>query len=398
MFCSKTIQSICFRARFLVPLALFWIFPLPAQETILESYERIFIRSSLDTKVNVLSDAATDEAAPEFYGPLCNLALDFVINNADLFREDPDMLGITLSAVKGVGKYGYNPAAETLWQVFLRFPDRAIRYEILRTLPVLDAPKLLERINQFLEEQNSRYTSGLGLDPQLLTALFELLGSVGNDSSYPVLFVSKLIYSGDLETQARRALYNITGDFYGFCSNVILNNPPEEKMEAFRLAMGRETVSAEEQGTVAEAALEAALSVTGTARERFREISALALHYIRESGRVSALPLVIKYYNQTQAAFRSDASRRRELADAIACLSALRDTEAARTLGLQLGLYNARFDSLKPEEKEIVMALILALGGLGYKASYDTLYHASTLAYPNDIREAARNALTRLEW
>ena len=38
-----------------------------SRETILQSYERIFIRSSLNSKVNVLSDAAFDEAANDAY-------------------------------------------------------------------------------------------------------------------------------------------------------------------------------------------------------------------------------------------------------------------------------------------------------------------------------------------
>ena len=347
--------------------------------------------------MNVLSDAATDEAAPEFYGALCDLALRFVIGNAPLFREDPDMLSITLTAVKGVGNYGYDAGAETLWQVFLHFPDRAIRYEILTVLPALKSPGLAAEAAAFLAEQNSRYGSELGFDPGLLSGLFALLGALGDDGTYPVLFASTMIYSGDVETEARRALYAVPGDLNAFCQAVILRNPPEEKLEAFRLGMNREGAGAEEQSRLAEAALEAVLaSSAGSAR--YRELCHLALRFIGESGAVRSLPLVLKYYNQVQWAFRSDPSRREELAAAIACLASLRDAESARALGIQLGLYNSRSGPLSPGEEEIALALIVALGGLGYKASHDVLYYAGTFSPSGQIRKAAGEALAELRW
>ncbi|MDR2471057.1 MAG: hypothetical protein LBD09_02975 [Treponema sp.] len=397
MFCSKTLRPFP-RGLLVLGMICGGLSFAGAQETILESYGRIFIRSSLNTKVNVLADAATDEAAPEFYGALCELALRFVMGNAPLFREDPDMLSITLTAVKGLGEYAYGPGAETLWQVFLHFPDRAIRYEILKTLPVLKSPALASEAASFLAEQNSRYGSELGFDPGLLSGLFGVLGALGDDGCYPVLFASTLIYSGDLETEARRALYAVPGDLTAFCQAVILRNPPEEKLEAFRIGMNREGADAGEQSLLAEAALEAALASSAASSARYRELCDLALRFIGESGAVRSLPLVLKYYNQVQWAFRSDPSRREELAAAIACLSALRDAESARALGLQLGLYNSRSGPLSPEEEEIALALIGALGGLAYKASRDTLYYAAAFSPSGRIREAAEEALAQLRW
>jgi hypothetical protein len=223
---------------FLVPVLL-----LGAQESILQSYERLFIRSDLNTKVNVLLDAATDDQSAEFYGPLCGTALHFVLDNAALFNEDPDMINITVIAVKGVGESGYSAAAEVLWQVFLRFPDNLIRYEILKTFPVLDSPSLTGKISDYLTEQNELYGSGIGFDPQLLSALFTALGGMGDDSAYPVLFASSLIYPGGLGEEAAQALYVVDGDLNAFLLRIILNNPPAEKLEAFKLALGQEALT-----------------------------------------------------------------------------------------------------------------------------------------------------------
>ncbi|MCL1929084.1 MAG: hypothetical protein FWG07_09885 [Treponema sp.] len=367
-------------------------------ETILQSYERIFIRSSLSTKVNVLSDAANDEAASEFYGQLCELALRFVIDNASLFRNDPDMISIAIAAVRGVGEYTFFPATEAVWQVFLRFPDKVIRYEILEVLPELDTQSLTGQIIEFLAEQNRRNSSGIPSDEGLLLPLFAILGSTGDESCYPVLLASSVMYSDSLEEEAIKAIYKIGGNILDFCFRVIIENPPEEKLSAFKLVLSWEGLSGEEKCKLAETALEVALAVPGDRRSGIQELSEASLLIIRETGWVRALPQVLKYYNQSLVMFRADLSFKQPLINAIYCLGNLRNADAAQILALQLGLYNSRSADLETEEQEIVLALINALGELAYKASYDGLHYATMLPYPATIIEAAQTALSKLKW
>jgi len=119
---------------------------------------------------------------------------------------------------------------------------------------------------------------------------------------------------------------------------------------------------------------------------------------IRETERVRALPLVLKYYNQSFAAFRANPSRKQSLLKAISCLGSLKSADAAQPLALQLGLYNSRFGFAQAAEMEVILALINALGQLGYKASFDALNYASILPYPDEITQAARSALENLRW
>ncbi|MDR0448159.1 MAG: hypothetical protein LBH07_05780, partial [Treponema sp.] len=358
---------------FVLSVLIMFVPVLEAQtpgETIMQSYERIFIRSGLNTKVNVLSDAAKDDAAPEFYGRLCDLALRFVIENSALFREDPDMLSLTIIAVKGLGEYAYSPGAETLWQAFLRFPDNVIRYAILMSLSSMNIPSnVVGRINEYLTEQNRRYNSGYFADHDLLSALFTLLGKAGDDSSYPVLYASSFIYPTDLKTEAIRALLEINGDFSAFCMKIIINNPPVERLEIFKMALAQENLSQEEKSALAEIALEAALAVPTDRRNETRELIELSVNCIKENRWVRALPLMLNYYNQNLTAFRTDPARKTPLINAISCLGFLRSAEAARALALQLGIYNSRSNTLGTEELEVVLAMVNALGELGYRVS-----------------------------
>jgi hypothetical protein len=307
------------------------------------------------------------------------------------------MINITVIAVKGVRESGYSPAAETLWQVFLRFPDNVIRYEILTTLPALDAPALTEKINTFVTEQNKLYGSGIQSDLQLLRSVFAVLGSIGDSNAYPVLFASSLIYPGDPGKEAAAALYTVKGDLNTFLLQVILNNPPVEKLEAFKLIVAQEGLTDQQKGELAETAMEAALQVNDS-RNRFKDLCRLSIGLIRETRWTHAFPLVLKYYNQTLTAYRRNPTEKDDLIDVISCMAALESAEAARVLSLQLGLYNSRPDVLSAEDKELVLAIVQALGKLGYKASYDSLRHIGDLSYPDTIKEAALAALNSLKW
>ncbi|MDR2314685.1 MAG: hypothetical protein LBE02_09160 [Spirochaetaceae bacterium] len=368
-------------------------------EPILQSYERTFIRSGLGTKANVLQDAATDDQAAEFYGPLCSLALDFVLENAALFREDPDMIQVAVIAVRGLGTSFYSPGAEKIWQVFLQFPDNVIRLEILRILPALDASEVLESMNRFLADQNALYASALSPDPQLLSALLSALGDAGDRRSYPVLFNSGLLYPGALGEEAVQAMYAIQDDLCAFFAQVIVRNPPAEKLEALKLALAWEDLSGEERGELAETALETALGYqAGGGPAEITELRRTALALIRETRWARAFPQVFTYYTRAMEDFRRDSSRKEELLDSIACLSALESSDAAQVLSLQLGLYNSRAPSLSQDEYELVFALVRALGDLGFKASYDVVSRISSLSYPENIIQAARETLDKLTW
>jgi len=91
------------KAALLILMVVLFVPALEAQtsgETILHSYEWVFIRSSLSDKVNVLVDAATDEAADQFYGTLCELALRFALENSPVFPVHSDMISLTVIAIR----------------------------------------------------------------------------------------------------------------------------------------------------------------------------------------------------------------------------------------------------------------------------------------------------------
>ncbi|MDR1505664.1 MAG: hypothetical protein LBI67_01040 [Treponema sp.] len=371
-------------------------------DSILASYERHFIRANLGQKAGVLADAATDERAAEFLGPLYEFALRFTLENSVLFRDDPEMTNLVHLSVSGIQAQGYGPAAETLWQAFRVFPDNGTKIEILNTLAAVDSgDALAERLNRLLAEQNGFFTAGFAPNYPILKALVSVLGKVGNDESYAVLFEALVLpHNSEFLLNVENAIVSIgRGNLQGFLAKVILQSPIREKEEALRFGL-RQNLGGAEQGALAEAALEAGLQGE-LAGKTGRYLRLNAARVIRVQKWADALPLAVKYFYASEKTYQAnplDGELKADLLDAIQCLGSIEDTDAASILGINLELANSRMEFFGECDTDIVTAIIDALGALGYKGVYDTLNRVGFLPYPENIKSSAREALSRLAW
>jgi HEAT repeat protein len=377
---------------------------LSAQETILDAYERNFIRAGLSAKTGILQDAATDDRSPEFIGQLYEFALNFALRNAEILRDDPDMTALVVFASRGAGNAGYTQTADTLWKVFSAYHDSLTRVEILGTLGILGKGnvQVTENLNQFLTSQNIMYRSGMNPDYPTLTACISALGAVGNDSSFPVLFSAMMAgYPGNIVQETISAMNAIQGDYKQYLVNVIRGNPPAEKLAAFRAGMGAGRFGPAERGQLAETALEVSLDQLPENEESEAAVSSLrylAVPVLTELQWTRASPLAIKHFYRVQTDFRNGAVPREQMLEAIQCLGGMGSSGAAQVLALQLGLLNSQTEQSGVFDDAVTMAVIQALGEIGDKAAFDYLLYVSYLSYPEHIQAAAREALTRLKW
>jgi hypothetical protein len=377
---------------------------LSGQESILNSYQRNFMRASLSTKAGVLRDAATDDRAPEFIGQLYEYALAFALQNADLLREDPDLITITALAARGAGSSGYKTSIDTLWKVFSAFRDSQTRSSVLEALAVLGKgnSEVTENLNQYLANQNNLYRSGMHLDFATLSACIAALASLGNSTSFPVLFSALATgYPDNIGQEAANALDGIDGDYKQFLLDVIRKNPAREKFIALKAALASRRLNQDEKADLATAAIEATLGIPSGNSESEIAIDALksmAIKAIIEFKWTRAGPIVVKYFYQVQDDYQNKTVPRERLIEAINCLGDIGSSEAAQALALQLGFFNSQTERTGEYDEEIVLALVTALGTVGDKIAFDYLLYVSYLTYPESIQSAARDSISRLKW
>ncbi|MDR2101279.1 MAG: hypothetical protein LBP43_01760 [Treponema sp.] len=392
-----------FPGSMLVILALLPV-SLSAQAPVLLSYERNFIRANLADKPAILQDAATDEQAGEFIGALYEFALDFTLRHAELFREDPEMLALTGLAARGAGQAGHHASADTLWKIFQSYPNTLIRVDVLGALGNLGAgnPQAIVYINQFLSDTHSRFRSGAAPDYPVLSAAINALARGGNRTSFPVLFtVINAGYPNQIVQEAALAMNAIPYNYAPFLMDVIRKNPPAEKLTAFRLGAYNEKFTLTEQGDLAEAALETGFDIPADTPENEALLSSLRYASIPALTRLKwtrATGLVIKHFYQVQTGYTRGTLSGDRFLEAIHCLGAMGNSEAAQVLALQLGFLNSQTERTGEFDEKVILALVSALGEIGDKIAHDYFLHIAYLPYSGPIKAAAREALARLKW
>ena len=229
-------------------------------DPLLEAYLRNFARAQVDTKIQILQDAA--ESGREGMGPLYKEAVEFVLTNNHLLETDPAFQQLALLATKYTGQSGYTGANYMLWDLFQTTRDTTLRVEVLMALGETTAgdDRLIESLNQFLQDQNSSYLAGMRIDRQVLAVCVIVLGKIGHPTSFPVLFTTKHIdHTDKITSYADSSLASIRGDFKELMTAVVRDNSIPEKLAGLRFALESSRLSDEEKGEVAQAALEAGL-------------------------------------------------------------------------------------------------------------------------------------------
>jgi hypothetical protein len=388
----------CFSLLLLVILLFLIPTGLNAQESILSSYERNFIRASLAGKTGILRDAALDDSARNFIGVLYELALQFALSNSQFLCDDPDMLALVSTAARGAGTGGNPASVITLWELFRVYQDSYSRVEIIGALALLGKgdQEIIGNLNRLLYDNNDLFRRGENPDLPVLRACIAALGVLGDGSSFPVLFSTMTApYPQVIAQEALKSLEAVRGDFFDFLIGVIRKNSLPEKAAAFSLGASNEKLTPEERGGLAMAALEVSMEQSGPAERTLRYD---AITVLTRLGWTLASPLAIRNFYQVQTDYANGAVERNRLLEAIACLAVMRTTEAAHALALQLGYYNAQTEKTGSYDEAVILSLINALGELGDKAAFDCLLYIGYLNYPDKIQASAREALNRLKW
>ncbi|MDR0465265.1 MAG: HEAT repeat domain-containing protein [Treponema sp.] len=318
---------------------------------------------------------------------ICVIIL-FVFFTAHLYAQD------------GVNSATSYSSAEDLWRIFLENPDSESSADLLITLGIIGKGNrgIIENLNNYLIGRNLLYKSGFNADYSLVSACILAIMELGDSSSYHALFSAYCAgYPEIIASEAYGALDVIPGNLHQYLLNALWNNPPEEKLAAFRAGINSSRLGVSERGQLAELALEQALA---SAEDNIdlnvmRYAAVLTLTQLRWT---RANALAIRHYYRVQSDFLNDVVSKDRFIEAIACLGAVGNSQAALVLGLQLGLINARMLNAGSFDPEITLAIVRSLGQIGDNAAFDHLLYVSNLSYPDYIKAAAREAIENLKW
>jgi len=314
-----------------------------------------------------------------------------LIFSASLIYGDPQNVKIDISNIK-------DPSS--LWKIFLENTDSKTGVDILIRLGTLGKGNrsIIDNLNSYLMGKNLLFKSGEAVNYTLVSACITAIMDLGDSSSYPALFsVLYVGYPEVIASEAQGALEVIPGNLYQFLVNIISSNPSEEKFAAFRMGANSDSLNVSQRGQLAELALEQGLNADDDNIDMtvMRYSAVILLTQLRWT---RANALAIKHFYRVQNDYLQNTVPKERYIEAIACLGAVGNSDAAFILGLQLGLINVKTERTGSFDADITMAVVQALGNIGFNAAFDQLLYVGNLSYPEEIQTAAREAVARLKW
>lgn len=371
-------------------------------DKLLGSYLRNFAISSLDTKLQILQDAAASGYAG--LGPLYTKALNFVLDNGSLLESEDRMKRLASLAIAQIKRTSYDRDHDLLWQLFDLTTEVQLRLLVLDTLGAVASgdAQTLARMNAFLDGQNAVLKTGKVPDARLVTAAVDALGTLGDSSSFPILFSAMTGgYSAEVTSKAREALYRIRGDLKDNLIGIMKTRPLADKRAALDLALGSTQLADPAKAAIAEYALDVGLHAPARdalEKQVAREIRYSAARLLSEKAWSSASSLALEHFDLVQSEYERGLATKKQLTDAMDFLGNMKSDEAASRLTLYLVLANSGAEQGKGFDEEIVLALLRNLKKLGDSVAFDDLLYVQYLGYSDVVKRAARDAVEGLSW
>ena len=372
-------------------------------DKLLASYFRNFAISSLDTKIQIIQDAA--ESGNPGLGPLYVKAIDFVLDNGSLLETEDRMKQLATLAITQIKKTAYNRDPDLLWQLFDLTTNAQLRLLVLDALGTVASgdSKTLARMNAFVDGQNALLKTGKVPDARVVLAAVDALGNLGDASSFPILFSAMTgQYSTEVTARARDALYRIKGNLKDNLMAIMKTRPLGDKKAALDLALGSAKLDDAAKAKIADYALDVALHApAGDAMEKqvARDIRYAAAKLLSDKSWSAASSLALEHFDLVLYEHERGLANKQQLIEAMDFLGNMGSDEAASRLTLYLVLVNSATERGKGYDEEIVLAVLRNLKKLGDTVAFDDLVYVQYLAaYSDSVKRAARDAVEGLSW
>ena len=365
------------------------------------SYRRNFVRASISTKIELVNDASRITSVN--MTPLYIDAITFVLENYPLLGNDAQLVEIAAVSASKTGSYKDIAAIKPLQDLFSMIQDPRVRIAALQSLGELArlSPETVSFINNWLSQAIEESLSGQSSDVRVMTTCVKTLGDTGSGTSFPVLFkaaTNKL--DSAIVSEAEKALNSISENYSDNILAIIRTESLYSAYAAFNFAMKREDLPPGERGAIAEAAFKKAVQwgKSETRDDVYTLLVKESLDVLGTSGWSQASPAVVQFFYHVQSDYKTNTADVTLLIAVVECMGGMGTTEAAQALSIFLGLLNSETEQNLTYNEQILLAVINSLGALGEKSAFDYLLYVGYLDYPETVKQAARDALARLEW
>lgn len=358
--------------------------------------KKTFYRGNLQDKIQVVTETSVLEGDFE---EIYLIAMDFVIDYADILKDDSSMINLAKITVENLEKINSKKILDQTFNLFLAYDSDILKFKILELIAnmKINDEKFNVAINEYGESllaSNEKF--------ELLPNYISILEKLNNPSFFNMLFkiAAAENLNVDVKKQAEKAIASIDGNNKSNIISIIENGTIEEKQLALRIVLNNDKNSDFLRAEIAEKALQVSILYIGDIENKNQLIN-FQLDAIRELRRVSwtrSSDLVVQFFNYARSEYETGLIKEDEYLEIISCVEELASTKASALFSDYLAFFNSQTEQGISCSEPVVFAVIKALGNLGNKIAFDNLLYVGYLSYSEEIIEASRIALAGLKF
>jgi len=358
--------------------------------------KKTFYRGNLQDKIQVVIETSVLEGDFE---EIYLIAMDFVIDYADILKDDSSMINLAKITVENLEKINSKKVLDQTFNLFLAYDSDILKFKILELIAnmKINDEKFNVAINEYGESllaSNEKF--------ELLPNYISILEKLNNPSFFNMLFkiAAAENLNVDVKKQAEKAIASIDGNNKSNIISIIENGTIEEKQLALRIVLNNDKNSDFLRAEIAEKALQVSILYIGDIENKNQLIN-FQLDAIRELRRVSwtrSSDLVVQFFNYARSEYETGLIKEDEYLEIISCVEELASTKASALFSDYLAFFNSQTEQGISCSEPVVFAVIKALGNLGNKIAFDNLLYVGYLSYSEEIIEASRIALAGLKF
>lgn len=355
-------------------------------------------------KGNIAEKTAAVKCAGE-NSSLAKTALDFVIDNAEILKNDRDFAGLAVAAVLSfpVDEYKNSPTevVERFSKVILALDDANVKISVFEKLAAFyneqEHGGSVKLVNEYLANAAA---SNIALDDTVKKAV-EVLGIIGYGSSFSVLYsILRMVKWQEIHPNIEDALVSIADKSLNEIVDTVSKSELVELKLLFKIYAKNDKISSTLQCEIAEKILNRSMIIARnfSLSNDLADFQLENAKILAENRWTRSAELGQDYFNLARKAYENKFLSEERFAVAIDCVEKISSHEAVKYLSEYMQKMNKAQESGGFPSKAVVLATINALGSLGDKSAFDCLLYVTYLNYSEDVTAAARNALTRLKW
>lgn len=360
-----------------------------------------FIKGNISDKI-----ASVKDAEKEVSEKLSVKAVDFVLDNMDLLKDDRELSGLAVAAIMTFPETVFTEKPEEtitkFSSIFYNFTDKNVRISVIEKLSAFSQKdsnnEVIRFLNTFLKESYDDNKKPSEVEKCAITSLAQ----IGNSESFEILYS---IYMNkkwsSLDNEINSAIISLTEVSLKELILIINASDYTQMKLISSIFVKNNKISSSLKSEIAEKLLNSSMLIVRDSGSVTKDIADFQIELCKvlyDNNWTRSSSLMLSYFDVAKTEQKAGFITEEQFSDIIRYIEKLSSKEAVKVFVTYLESLNAEMNNGKVPSVTIVSALISALGDLGDKLAFDCLLYTTYLNYPEEIITQARSALSSLKW